>query len=195
MSANEASSIGSLRSILTSQHNFAATASRGGYAPDLPRLGVTCPASTVPFMSSDLTTAVTVLKSGFDISSVGTGAAGPPDCNGNPTVLEFHVTAVATLSRCERLAFVRRNLRGRHLGERRANGAAAADPGRDVVAVDGHGAPTAVRRRMPCVTKWRCGAAGVRIDARGGGALRKRALRVQCGSVERQHEFCEGWST
>jgi prepilin-type N-terminal cleavage/methylation domain-containing protein len=95
MSANEASAIGSLRSILTSQQNFAATASRGGYAPDLPRLGVTCPASTVPFMSSDLTSAVSVLKSGFDISSAANGAAGPLDCNGSPTVLDFHVTAVA----------------------------------------------------------------------------------------------------
>ena len=51
--------------------------------------------STVPFMSSDLTTAVSVLKSGFDISSAGTGAPGPLDCNGDATVLEFHVTAVA----------------------------------------------------------------------------------------------------
>jgi len=95
MSANESSAIGSLRSILTSQHNFSATASRGGFAPDLPRLAVTCPGSTVPFMSSDLTTAVSVLKSGFDISSAGTGAPGPLDCNGDATVLEFHVTAVA----------------------------------------------------------------------------------------------------
>jgi type IV pilus assembly protein PilA len=95
MSANEASAIGSLRSIASSQHNFAATASRGGFAPDLPRLGTTCPGSTTPFMSSDLTTAPTVLKSGFDISSTATGLAGPPDCNGDPTVVEFHVTAVA----------------------------------------------------------------------------------------------------
>jgi prepilin-type N-terminal cleavage/methylation domain-containing protein len=97
MSANEASAIGSLRSIASSQHNFAATASRGGYAPDLPGLGVSCPGSTTPFMSSDLTTAPTVLKSGFDISSAAAGAAGPLDCNGNPTVLEFHVTAVADI--------------------------------------------------------------------------------------------------
>ena len=37
--ANESSSIGSLRSIVSSQANFGATAARGGYAPTLPRLG------------------------------------------------------------------------------------------------------------------------------------------------------------
>ena len=65
MSANEASAIGSSRSVFSSQQNYAASAARGGYAPDLPRLGATCPGSVVPFLSSELTAAVVVQKSGY----------------------------------------------------------------------------------------------------------------------------------
>ncbi|MEO5820795.1 MAG: prepilin-type N-terminal cleavage/methylation domain-containing protein [Vicinamibacteraceae bacterium] len=97
MSANEASAIGSLRSIVSSQHGYSASAARGGYAPTLPRLGTICPGSSVPFLSSDLTTGVRVLKSGLQIE-LSTGAVagvGPADCNGLPTGRGFYVSAVA----------------------------------------------------------------------------------------------------
>ena len=57
MSANEAATIGSVRSVVSSQMNYAASAAHGGYAPTLPRLGALCPGSTVPFLSSELTAA------------------------------------------------------------------------------------------------------------------------------------------
>jgi type IV pilus assembly protein PilA len=96
-SANESSAIGSLRSIISSQYNYSATGARGGYAPDLPRLGTLCPGSTVPFMSSDLTTAVRVGKSGFEIEvRRATGAtAASPDCNLAATTSDFYAIAVA----------------------------------------------------------------------------------------------------
>jgi prepilin-type N-terminal cleavage/methylation domain-containing protein len=97
-SANEASAIGSLRSVASSQQNYSASAARGGYAPTLPRLGQTCPGSTIPFLSSELTAAVAVQKSGFIMEmqpAAGAGAA-PLDCNGAVTVSGFYMTAIAS---------------------------------------------------------------------------------------------------
>ncbi len=99
MSANEASAIGSMRSVFSAQQNYAASAARGGYAPELPRLGAPCPNSTVPFLSSELTSAPVVNKSGFEMAmqgASGTGA-GPFDCNNAPTVGSFYMTAVAVM--------------------------------------------------------------------------------------------------
>jgi prepilin-type N-terminal cleavage/methylation domain-containing protein len=95
-SGNEASAIGSMRAIASAQQAYSSSAARGGYASQLPRLGLYCPGDVVPFLSNDLTSAATVLKSGYTISMVvaaGAGA-GPPDCNGNPTVRGFYATAV-----------------------------------------------------------------------------------------------------
>lgn len=99
MGANEAAAIGSLRSVFSAQANYAASAARGGYAPELPRLGAPCPNSTVPFLSSELTSAVVVEKSGFIMemqAASGAGAASP-DCNNAPTVAGFYLTAVAAM--------------------------------------------------------------------------------------------------
>jgi prepilin-type N-terminal cleavage/methylation domain-containing protein len=98
MSANEAAAIGSLRSVFSAQQNYASSAARGGYAPDLPRLAAPCPSSTVPFMSSELTTGVVVQKSGFLIEMQPASGAGvaPTDCNGLGTVGSFYLTAVAS---------------------------------------------------------------------------------------------------
>jgi prepilin-type N-terminal cleavage/methylation domain-containing protein len=94
MSANEASAIGSLRSVVSSQMNYASSAARGGYAPDLPRLAVACPGTTVPFMSSDLTMGTSVVKSGFNMTMTSTGSASN-DCNGSPSAVDFYVSAEA----------------------------------------------------------------------------------------------------
>jgi prepilin-type N-terminal cleavage/methylation domain-containing protein len=97
MSANEAAAIGSLRSVFSAQSNYAASASRGGYAPQLPRLATPCPTSTVPFMSSELTVGVVVQKSGFTMEmQPATGSrAAALDCNNAATVSSFYLTAVA----------------------------------------------------------------------------------------------------
>jgi prepilin-type N-terminal cleavage/methylation domain-containing protein len=99
MTANEASTIGSTRSIVSAQLNYAASAARGGYAPTLPRLGALCPGSTVPFLSSELTAAVVVQKSGFQFEmqpAAGAGV-GADDCNGVPTAGGFYIHAVAAM--------------------------------------------------------------------------------------------------
>ncbi len=97
-SANEASAIGSLRSVASSQQNYAASAARGGYAPTLPRLGLACPGSTIPFLSSELTSAVTVQKSGFlmEMQPGTTATPAPLDCNNAATVSDFYMTAIAS---------------------------------------------------------------------------------------------------
>ena len=98
MSANEASAIGSLRSVFSAQQNYASSAARGGYAPDLPRLAAPCPTSSVPFMSSELTMSPIVYKSGFLMEmrpSASGGGPGPQDCNGAATVGGFYLTAIA----------------------------------------------------------------------------------------------------
>jgi type IV pilus assembly protein PilA len=96
MSGNEASAIGSMRSIASAQHNYSATAARGGYADQLTRLGLYCPGDIVPFLSSDLTANNTLLKSGYNVTMVAAAGAGPgpQDCNGNPTSQGYYATAV-----------------------------------------------------------------------------------------------------
>jgi prepilin-type N-terminal cleavage/methylation domain-containing protein len=97
MAANEASAIGSLRSVFSSQQNYAASAARGGYAPDLPRLGTACPGGDVPFLSSELTAMAVVRKSGYFVEmqpSAGSGI-GPNDCNNAATAGGFYLTAEA----------------------------------------------------------------------------------------------------
>lgn len=97
ITANESSAIGSLRAVSSSQYTFAATAARGGYADTLPRLSMTCPGDVIPFMSSDLTGDLQVVKSGFtfQMQAGSTAQAGPLDCNGNASVSEYYATAVA----------------------------------------------------------------------------------------------------
>jgi type IV pilus assembly protein PilA len=99
MSANESATIGSVRSVVSSQLNYAASAARGGYAPTLPRLGALCPNSNVPFLSSELTAGVTVQKSGYEIEMqpASGGGLGPNDCNNVPTAGGFYITAVAVM--------------------------------------------------------------------------------------------------
>jgi prepilin-type N-terminal cleavage/methylation domain-containing protein len=97
MSGNEASGIGSMRAIASSQHAYSGTAARGGYADQLTRLGIYCPGDIVPFLSGDLTSANTILKGGFTVTlraSAG-GGVGPLDCNGAPTVQGYYASAVA----------------------------------------------------------------------------------------------------
>jgi prepilin-type N-terminal cleavage/methylation domain-containing protein len=82
MSGNEASAIGSMRAINTSQQNYSQQCN--GYSPDLPTLK-----TAGNFLSPDLTSAATVAKSGFNVTlavaATGTPIPTPPAGCGAPT--------------------------------------------------------------------------------------------------------------
>lgn len=95
MSGNEASAIGSLRTIGSAQANYAAVAGAGGYAVTLARLATACPGGTVGFISPDLSADPT-LKSGYTVSLAAAGVAGPNDCNGVATQTSYYAEAEPT---------------------------------------------------------------------------------------------------
>jgi type IV pilus assembly protein PilA len=92
MAANEASAIGSLRSIVSAQQNFASI--NRGFADDLATLAASCPGGLAPFLSEDLSFNGAE-KSGFTFATVaGLGAvAAPSDCFGTPTQTTYYATA------------------------------------------------------------------------------------------------------
>jgi prepilin-type N-terminal cleavage/methylation domain-containing protein len=93
MAGNEASAIGSLRAINGGQAAYSASAG-GGYAILLTTLGQPCAGGTAAFLSPDLTSAPTVLKSGFNVTLASSGgSAGPADCNGGATELSYYASA------------------------------------------------------------------------------------------------------
>ena len=78
MSGNEASAIGSLRAINSSQQAYSSACGNGFYALTLPILG-TAPTGGTPFISPDLSVAgASVTKSGYDITHTGTAPATTP---------------------------------------------------------------------------------------------------------------------
>lgn len=82
-SAQASSALATLRVINSAQLSFAIGCGLGFYAPDLPALGVAPPASTEGFLSSDLSSAITVIRSGYSFTVGGTPLAGAPaSCNG-----------------------------------------------------------------------------------------------------------------
>src|SRR5579859_5669346 len=82
-SAGSASAIGSLRSINSGQLTFALTCGSGFYAPNLPTLGTPPAGSREAFLSSNLTSGDSVVKSGYTITlEVNAFAGAPPSCNG-----------------------------------------------------------------------------------------------------------------
>jgi type II secretory pathway pseudopilin PulG len=75
MAGNEASAIGSLRAINSSQQAFSSTCAFGFYANDLTQLGLSPVTGGAPFISPDLSASGTVDKSGYTVTMVGgTGA-------------------------------------------------------------------------------------------------------------------------
>jgi hypothetical protein len=81
--AGAASAIGSLRAIGSGQLTFALTCGGGFYAPSLTSLG-TAPVGTLEaFLSPNLTTADSVIRSGYTIQLEGAPYPGAPSsCNG-----------------------------------------------------------------------------------------------------------------
>ena len=74
MSGNEASAIGSLRTINSSQQAYSSSCANGFYSPDLGGLGA-APAGGTPFISPDLSSSASPTKSGYGITMVGTTAS------------------------------------------------------------------------------------------------------------------------
>jgi type IV pilus assembly protein PilA len=94
MSGNEASAIGSMRNINSGQATYASSAAQGGYAKDLATLGAACPGGGTGFVSPDLGSAVSGVKSGYVIAIDGTmGSPGPNDCNGTASRSAYLATA------------------------------------------------------------------------------------------------------
>jgi prepilin-type N-terminal cleavage/methylation domain-containing protein len=85
MSGNEASAIGSLRTINSSQAAFSSSCANGFYATDLTDLYPAPTNGGTPFISPDLGLADTPTKSGFAIFMLGTNPTTPATlnaCNG-----------------------------------------------------------------------------------------------------------------
>ena len=95
MSGNEASAIGSMRTIVSAQQTYASS-SGGGYAATLTRLAAACPNSQAGFISADLGLADTTQKSGYTVTmAAGNGVAlTARDCNTNTTVSNYYASAV-----------------------------------------------------------------------------------------------------
>ncbi len=94
-SANEASAIGSVRTISSGQMAYSSACGRGYFATTLTTLGVPPPGATVPFLSPDLTGAAAILKSGYQLQmAAGAGSqAGVADCNGTATRTSYYLRA------------------------------------------------------------------------------------------------------
>jgi type IV pilus assembly protein PilA len=76
MSGNEASAIGSLRVVNSSQQAFSSTCANGFYAHELSDLGE-APSGGTPFISPDLGGAASVVKSGYTIFMEGIDPTSP----------------------------------------------------------------------------------------------------------------------
>ena len=97
MSGNEASAIGSMRAINSSQVTYAASCGGGGYATDLGDLSKAPTAGGDPFISPDLN-ANGVVKSGYTLQlNAGVGAiavlAAASTCNNTASQSTYHATA------------------------------------------------------------------------------------------------------
>ena len=94
VTANETAAVSSLRAVSSSQMAYSSACGQGGYATTLPILAIPPAGTGAPFLSSDLTSAVTVAKSGYWMTMTDGGtAAGPTDCNGTATSVGFYASA------------------------------------------------------------------------------------------------------
>jgi prepilin-type N-terminal cleavage/methylation domain-containing protein len=98
MSGNETSAIGSMRAVNTAQVSYSAACGQGAYAVLFATLGTPPPGGNQPFLSTDLTGAVSPQKSGFTytLAAGAGGAAGPNDCNGTGTNVTYYTSAIPT---------------------------------------------------------------------------------------------------
>ncbi|MEX2270052.1 MAG: prepilin-type N-terminal cleavage/methylation domain-containing protein [Vicinamibacterales bacterium] len=96
MSGNESSAIGSLRAVVSGEISYSSACGNNGYAVLFATLGVPPPGGSQPFLSPDLTNAVSPQKSGYNYTLAAglNAAAGPADCNGTGTQSTFYSTAI-----------------------------------------------------------------------------------------------------
>jgi type II secretory pathway pseudopilin PulG len=81
--AQSASALGTIKVVNSAQLSFAITCGLGFYSPDFQTLGVIPPASVDAFLSPEMSTGPTFIKSGYLFSMAGTGLPGAPaSCNG-----------------------------------------------------------------------------------------------------------------
>jgi hypothetical protein len=81
--AQSSSAVGTIRVVNSAQLSYAITCGLGFYAPDFPTLAVKPPGAIDAFLSKDLATGPTFVKSGYNFSMAGTPLAGAPaTCNG-----------------------------------------------------------------------------------------------------------------
>lgn len=81
--AQASSALGTLRVINSAQLSFAITCGLGFYSPDLQTLGIKPPSASDAFLAPELSSAATVIKSGYSFATLGTPLAGAPaTCNG-----------------------------------------------------------------------------------------------------------------
>ena len=93
MAGNEASAIGSMRTIVSAQMAYAASAGSGGYATQLATLARACPGMPLAYITPDLANDPSV-KSGYTIALQSAGApSGPVDCNAVLTETDFYASA------------------------------------------------------------------------------------------------------
>jgi prepilin-type N-terminal cleavage/methylation domain-containing protein len=91
---NETAAIAALTAINQAQVAFAQACGNGRYAPTLSALGVEMPTSGRAFLSPDLTTGDTIIKSGYQFVMTGTEAVDvKPACTGVMPVPGYTVTA------------------------------------------------------------------------------------------------------
>ncbi len=91
MSGNEASAIGSLRAINSSQSTYASSAAQGGYATSLVTLALRCGTLGDGFISADLGLDPSI-KSGYTVALANGagGVAAANDCNGTASSTVYY---------------------------------------------------------------------------------------------------------
>ncbi len=96
VSANEASAIGSMKTINTAQISYASSCGGGNFAPTLVVLGTKPPGYKQSFIGDDLAAAVTVQHSGYYVNiRDGAGASlGRIDCNGLASTTNYYTSAI-----------------------------------------------------------------------------------------------------
>lgn len=98
MTGNESSAIASLRTTTSSQVSYSAACGNGAYAPTYDQLAD--PPAGAPnsqgFISAEFNATAPIIKSGYEFTLQGAdgSAAGPLDCNTQPTVDGFYAFAV-----------------------------------------------------------------------------------------------------
>jgi competence protein ComGC len=81
--AQSASALGTMKVVNSAQLSFAITCGLGFYSPDLQTLGVRPPAAIDAFLTPEMSTGPTFIKSGYNFSMAGVGIPGAPaSCNG-----------------------------------------------------------------------------------------------------------------